>query len=139
MTDGVSKARSFCGTPEYIAPEIVKEEVYTKMVDYWALGCLVYELLAGNSPFRGSNNSMSALFKRITAVIFTQKGKYPIPHHFDEFSRDLVAKLLVQNVSQVHPACGATWKKRHPRDNAASLLPGDRLREASQLPDRTSA
>lgn len=42
---------SLCGTPEYMAPEILKEEPYTMMVDWWALGILIYELIVGIPPY----------------------------------------------------------------------------------------
>lgn len=44
-------ADTVCGTCEYMAPEILKEEGYTKNVDWWAVGILIYEMLIGKTPF----------------------------------------------------------------------------------------
>jgi novel protein kinase C epsilon type len=46
---------TFCGTPDYIAPEIVEERPYNSSVDWWALGVLMYEMMAGQPPFEADN------------------------------------------------------------------------------------
>ena len=58
---------TFCGTYEYMAPEIIDNVGYDKKVDIWSLGILFYELLHGFSPFRGDNPSI--VFKNIKAGV----------------------------------------------------------------------
>lgn len=48
---GNNQAKSVVGTPEYLAPEIIQNKGYGKAVDWWTLGCLIYELLTGMPPF----------------------------------------------------------------------------------------
>jgi len=45
------KRQTYCGTPDYLAPEMVKEAGHDVTLDYWSLGVLAYELLSGKAPF----------------------------------------------------------------------------------------
>eukprot|EP00451_Oxyrrhis_marina_P025558 CAMPEP_0204344522 /NCGR_PEP_ID=MMETSP0469-20131031/25690_1 /ASSEMBLY_ACC=CAM_ASM_000384 /TAXON_ID=2969 /ORGANISM="Oxyrrhis marina" /LENGTH=208 /DNA_ID=CAMNT_0051329797 /DNA_START=10 /DNA_END=632 /DNA_ORIENTATION=- len=63
--------RTVCGTYEYMAPEMISKKGYSKAVDWWSLGTLMYEMMTGKPPFRGKNKDV--LMKRI----LTEKIKFP--------------------------------------------------------------
>lgn len=61
------------GTLEYLSPEIIMEKGHTKMVDYWTLGCLIYEMLLGFPPFEAKGRTNQELYAKIkqVAIVFT--------------------------------------------------------------------
>ncbi|XP_057710629.1 protein kinase C theta type isoform X2 [Corythoichthys intestinalis] len=127
-----ARTSTFCGTPDYIAPEILLGQKYNSSVDWWSFGVLLYEMLVGQSPFRGRDEE--ELFQSIR----TDDPAYP--RWLTRDAKDILIRLFVREPEErlgvkgnirSHGFFGATdWtaleqRKVTPPFKPASTSPGD--------------
>jgi len=91
--DDVELLHSTCGTPNYVAPEVIRREGYNgKIADIWSAGVILFVLIAGFLPFE--EETTAALFMKIKAASFF------FPSWFSTDAKDLVRRILVTNPKQ---------------------------------------
>jgi len=87
-----NKTKTFCGTVEYMSPEMIKGEGYGKTTDWWSLGILIYDMLTGEPPFRHKNEGV--LHQKIL------KDKIKCPKYFSGEACSLIKGFLNRDASK---------------------------------------
>ncbi|XP_052398719.1 ribosomal protein S6 kinase alpha-3 isoform X5 [Carassius gibelio] len=106
--DHENKAYSFCGTVEYMAPEVVNRRGHTYSADWWSYGVLMFEMLTGTLPFQGKD--------RKDTMTMILKAKLGMPHFLSSEAQSLLRSLFKRNPSNRLGAGpdGVEEIKRHP-------------------------
>uniref|UniRef100_A0A8C1JEC5 Ribosomal protein S6 kinase n=1 Tax=Cyprinus carpio TaxID=7962 RepID=A0A8C1JEC5_CYPCA len=106
--DHENKAYSFCGTVEYMAPEVVNRRGHTYSADWWSYGVLMFEMLTGTLPFQGKDRK-----ETMTMIL---KAKLGMPHFLSSEAQSLLRSLFKRNPSNRLGAGpdGVEEIKRHP-------------------------
>lgn len=99
-------ASSFCGTAEYIAPEVLQKKKYDQSCDWWSFGCVLYEMLAGIPPFYCKKKS------DIYTAILTKNPNYY--NYLSKDAIDIISKLLEKDPLKRLGREGVEEIKEHP-------------------------
>ncbi|KAL5351340.1 cAMP-dependent protein kinase catalytic subunit [Pseudogymnoascus australis] len=84
---------TLCGTPDYLAPEVVSSKGYNKSVDWWSLGILIFEMLCGYTPFWDGGSPMK-IYENIL------KGKVKYPPYIQPPAQDLLQQLITADLTK---------------------------------------
>ena len=113
LPDSLGVTFTMVGTPEYMAPETVKGTGHGKPVDYWALGVVLFEMLAGYSCFVGDDVNDTV---QVCANVVDMEVAFPGPDEessFDDLSKDLVSRLLekdpLKRLGSLHGGATDVW------------------------------
>lgn len=110
-----ARSKSFVGTHEYLAPEVISGQGHGSGVDWWTLGIFLYEMLYGKTPFKGENNEKTLMNILKQPLRFPRIG-FSSSKEYEEMVKveDLIKKLLVKNPKKrIGSLKGSVEIKRH--------------------------
>lgn len=114
---GYGVAQTLCGTPEYVAPEVLIKNGHGKCVDWWSCGIMLYEMIFGASPFNTDNASRDVVYRRIVGDCTNfdvEDINIPFNEYFSPEAVDFIRKLLIRNPSKRLGSKGSAEIKNHP-------------------------
>ncbi|KAK4343480.1 hypothetical protein RND71_036574 [Anisodus tanguticus] len=110
-----ARSKSFVGTHEYLAPEVISGQGHGSAVDWWTLGVFLYELIFGTTPFKGENNEKTLINILKKPLTFPRIGMSSAKE-YDEMVKvqDLICRLVVKNPKKrIGSLNGSVEIKRH--------------------------
>ncbi|EXC36433.1 Protein kinase PINOID 2 [Morus notabilis] len=108
-------SKSFVGTHEYLAPEVISAQGHGSAVDWWTLGVFLYEMLYGRTPFKGENNEKTLVNILKQPLTFPRIGVTSAKEYEEMVKvQDLISKLLLKNPKKrIGSLKGSVEIKRH--------------------------